>query len=109
MQTLRDFMRKNNQPLGKLPALGFKKGKEAITNRFDKSLIRLPQSCFISLHRYQSSHLIRGRKIDCCYRVNHKEVSCEKALHGAPAPHCQSAPENLLAGYKKVSKITNIV
>lgn len=26
MQTLRDFMRKNNQPLGKLPALGFKKG-----------------------------------------------------------------------------------
>ncbi|PFX32546.1 AT-rich interactive domain-containing protein 5B [Stylophora pistillata] len=25
MQTLRDFMRKNNQPLGKLPALGFKK------------------------------------------------------------------------------------
>ena len=26
MQALRDFMRKNNQPLGKLPALGFKKG-----------------------------------------------------------------------------------
>ena len=109
MQTLRDFMRKNNQPLGKLPALGFKKGKEAITNRFDKSLIRLSQSCFISLHRYQSSHLIRGRKIDCCYRVNHKRVSCEQDIRGVLAPHSQSAPESLLASYKKVSKITDIV
>ena len=52
MQTLRDFMRKNNQPLGKLPALGFKKGKEAITNRFDKPLIRLSESFFISMRRY---------------------------------------------------------
>lgn len=30
MQTLRDFMRKNNQPLGKLPALGFKKGMNLV-------------------------------------------------------------------------------
>lgn len=31
MQTLREFMRKNNQPLGKLPALGFKKGMTCMT------------------------------------------------------------------------------
>lgn len=39
MQTLRDFMRKNNQPLGKLPALGFKKGM---------TLVFLILNCLIS-------------------------------------------------------------
>ena len=67
--------------------LASKKVKRRLPIDLTSLLIGLSQSCFISLHRYQSSHLIRGRKIDCCYRVNHKKVSVQ-----ASSPRCSGAP-----------------
>lgn len=53
MQALREFMKKTNQPLGKLPALGFKKGMTCKLKSSDVCVLTSGTVlCFLTLISY---------------------------------------------------------